>query len=227
MLIISYSPWLNRSPFLGLIAPGLGFGISMVLGTHMLLTSPLEPSTWLVALTPFCLNNNLLLLNQYPNINADKSVDRRTFSIVYGTHKSSLTYAFFMLLANSLIVALIIEDMLPKLSSIALAPILLSLYALMGAWKHGSKTGQHPEYPGAKSLQRLQPLCYWVFPSFLLNLAPQHPQAPDPKCNKSLLHRKITSTSITMALYISDLNSHGKLTTRSTTKVRLSRQQES
>ena len=68
---------------------------------------------------------------------------------MYGTHKSSLTYAFFMLLANSLIVALIIKDMSPKLSGIALAPILLSLYALIGAWKHGSKIGQHPEYLGA------------------------------------------------------------------------------
>ena len=149
LLIISYSPWLNRSPFLCLIAPGLGFGILMVLGTHMLLSSPLDPAPWLISLIPFCLNNNLLLLNQYPDISADKSVGRRTFPIVYGTHKSTLTYAFFMLVAYSLIVALIIEGVLPKLSSIALAPLMLSSYAFIGAYKHGSKIGQHPKHLAA------------------------------------------------------------------------------
>jgi len=149
LLIISYSPWLNRSPLLCLIAPGLGFGILMVLGTHMLLSSPLDPSTWLISLIPFCLINNLLLLNQYPDINADKSVGRRTFPIVHGTHKSSLTYAFFVLIAYSLIVALIIEGVLPKLSGIALAPLILSSYAFMGAYKHGSKIGLHPKHLAA------------------------------------------------------------------------------
>ena len=149
LLIISYSPWLNRSPFLCLIAPGLGFGILMVLGTHMLLSSPLDPAPWLIALIPFCLINNLLLLNQYPDISADKSVGRRTLPIVYGTHKSTLTYAFFMLVAYSLIVALIIEGVLPKLSSIALAPLMLSSYAFIGAYKHGSKIGQHPKHLAA------------------------------------------------------------------------------
>jgi len=149
LLIISYTPWLNRSPFLCLIAPGLGFGVLMVAGTHLLLSSPLTPLPWLISLVPFCLNNNLLLLNQYPDISADKSVGRRTFPIVYGTHKSSLTYACFMLIAYSLIVALIIEDVLPKLSIVALAPLILSSYAFMGARKHGSKIGQHPKHLAA------------------------------------------------------------------------------
>jgi 1,4-dihydroxy-2-naphthoate octaprenyltransferase len=149
LLIISYSPWLNRSPFLCLIAPGLGFGILMVIGTHTLLSSSLEPLPWLISLIPFCLNNNLLLLNQYPDINADKSVGRRTFPIVYGTHKSSLTYAFFMLVAYSLIAVMIIKGILPKLSSVALAPLILSSYAFMGACKHGSKIGQHPKHLAA------------------------------------------------------------------------------
>lgn len=149
LLIISYSPWLNHSPFLCLIAPGLGFGILMVIGTHTLLSSPLEPLPWLISLIPFCLINNLLLLNQYPDINADKSVGRRTFPIVYGTHKSSLTYAFFMLVAYSLIAVLIIEEILPKLSSVALAPLILSSYAFMGGYKHGSKIGQHPKHLAA------------------------------------------------------------------------------
>jgi len=149
LLIVSYTPWLNRSPFLCLIAPGLGFGVLMVAGTHILLSSSPAPLPWLISLIPFCLNNNLLLLNQYPDITADNSVGRRTFPIVYGTRKSSLAYALFMLVAYSVIVALIIEDVLPGLSIVALAPLILSFYALMGACKHGSKIGQHPKHLAA------------------------------------------------------------------------------
>jgi len=149
LLIVSYTPWLNRSPFLCLIAPGLGFGVLMVAGTHILLSSSPTPLPWLISLIPFCLNNNLLLLNQYPDITADNSVGRRTFPIVYGTRKSSLAYALFILVAYSVIVALIIEDVLPGLSIVALAPLILSFYALMGACKHGSKIGQHPKHLAA------------------------------------------------------------------------------
>ena len=38
VLIITYTQWLNRFPILCLIAPGLGFGILMVAGTHIILT---------------------------------------------------------------------------------------------------------------------------------------------------------------------------------------------
>ena len=149
LLIIGYTPWLNRSPLLCLFSPGLGFGILMVIGTHTLLSSSPTPLPWLISLIPFFLNNNLLLLNQYPDMNADQSIGRRTFPIVYGTHKSNLIYACFTLFAYSFVLILIIEGALPMLSVIALAPLALSLYALMGAWKHSAKIGQYPQYLAA------------------------------------------------------------------------------
>jgi len=36
--IFAYTPWLARYPLLCLVAPGLGFGPCMVLGTHFVLT---------------------------------------------------------------------------------------------------------------------------------------------------------------------------------------------
>ncbi|MBQ0718912.1 MAG: prenyltransferase [Gammaproteobacteria bacterium] len=149
LLIISYTPWLNRSPFLCLIAPGLGFGVLMVVGTHVLLAGSHSALPWLVSTIPFCLNNNLLLLNQYPDIDADKHIGRRTFPIAYGTHTSNWLYAGFMLLACVFMTLLIIAGQLPTLSTIALAPLPLSAYALLGAWKHDADIGQHPKYLAA------------------------------------------------------------------------------
>ena len=146
ILIISYTQWLNRFPFLCLIAPGSGFGLLMVIGTHMTLTGEVSRLALLVSLIPFFLVNNLLLLNQYPDIKADASVGRNTFPIAFGLDKSNLTYALFMLAAYSLILLFIIRGYIPALSIIALSPIFFSLFALSGAIKLRSKIADTPRY---------------------------------------------------------------------------------
>ena len=37
LLVVTYTQWVNRIPLLCLIAPGLGFGVLMVVGTHTLI----------------------------------------------------------------------------------------------------------------------------------------------------------------------------------------------
>jgi len=149
LLIITYTQWLNRSPFLCLIAPGLGFGTLMVVGTHVALTGGYSSLAWLASLVPFFLTNNLLLLNQYPDIEADASVGRNTFPIAFGLKKSNFIYALFMLTAHSLILLLIVKRYIPVLSIIALVPIILSSFSLIGAIKFLSKISEAPRYMGA------------------------------------------------------------------------------
>ncbi len=148
-LIVTYTKWLNRIPFLCLVAPGLGFGILMVIGTHVILTGGYSILPWLVSLVPFFLINNLLLLNQYPDITADSSVGRKTFPIVYGVKKSNAVYCLFLIIAYSLILYLIIMKYIPVLSVIALIPSAGSLFALFGANKYTSDIGKHPRYLAA------------------------------------------------------------------------------
>ncbi len=149
MLIITYTHWLNRSPFLCLVAPGLGFGVLMVVGTHIVLTGGHTQILWLVSLVPFFLINNLLLLNQYPDITADASVGRNTFPIAFGLQKSNIVYAIFTVAAYSLILLLITKGYIPNMSIIALIPMIFSLFSLIGAIKHASNIGDFPVYMGA------------------------------------------------------------------------------
>ena len=149
MLIMTYTQWLNRLPLLCLVAPGLGFGTLMVIGTHVILTKEYSPLAWQVSLIPFFLLNNLLLLNQYPDIKADASVGRKTFPIIYGVEKSNFVYAFSMLTAYSLILLYIVKGIIPVLGCIALLPFLLSLFSLIGAVKHKAKIGDFPMYMAA------------------------------------------------------------------------------
>ena len=149
MLIITYTQWINRSPWLCLIAPGLGFGVLMVVGTPLVLTGSYSPLAWLVSLVPFFLVNNLLLLNQYPDIHADACVGRKTFPIVFGVKKSNLMYAGFMLAAYTLILLSVLNGYIPTLGLIALVPMVLSLFALYGAVKYAEKITQAAQYMAA------------------------------------------------------------------------------
>lgn len=148
-LVATYTQWINRSPILCLIAPGLGFGTLMVVGTHVILTGEHSPLPWLISLIPFFLINNLLLLNQYPDIKADAGVGRKTFPIAFGLKKSNFVYAVFMLASYSLILLFVVTRYIPTLSFIALIPMGFSLFALLGANKYASKIANFPRYMGA------------------------------------------------------------------------------
>lgn len=146
VLVIAYTQWLNRLPLLCLLAPGLGFGVLMVVGTHVILTGEHSRLVWLVSLVPFLLINNLLLLNQYPDIQADAGVGRKTFPIAFGLKNSNGVFAVFSMLAYSLILFFIAQGYLPALGIIAMFPMALSLFALTGAIKYLAKIGEFPRY---------------------------------------------------------------------------------
>lgn len=149
LLVMSYTQWLNRSPFLCLIAPGTGFGLLMVVGTHVVLTGDYSRLSWLLALVPFFLVNNLLLLNQYPDMRADASVGRNTFPVAFGMTASNFVYALFMFAAYGLILIYLARGLVPKWAVIALLPMVLSGYSLYGAVRHGGRIGEAPRFLAA------------------------------------------------------------------------------
>lgn len=146
VIILTYTKWINRWPLLCLLAPGVGFGTLMVIGTHLVLAGEISIMPWLASLVPFCLVSNLLLLNQYPDIQADKSIGRYHLPIAYGVKISSYAYCILLLTAYAAILLGIYYGYFPQLSLIAVSPILLSLFSLTGALKYAEKIGQHPQY---------------------------------------------------------------------------------
>lgn len=97
--LYAYTPWLSRNPLLCLVAPGLGFGPLMVLSTHFALTGGLSWTAFVASLIPFFLVSDLLLLNQFPDVEADRIAGRRHIPIVFGRKTASLFYNLFLLLA--------------------------------------------------------------------------------------------------------------------------------
>jgi 1,4-dihydroxy-2-naphthoate octaprenyltransferase len=149
LLVFTYTTWINRQPYLCLIAPGAGFGFLMVVGTQYVLEGTFSLLPWLVAAIPFFLVNNLLLLNQYPDIQADSKVGRNHFPIAYGVEISNRVYGLFVLAAIAVISIAVAVGYFPLLSLISLLPMPLALYAYYGAVRYGTEIGSAPQYLGA------------------------------------------------------------------------------
>ena len=136
LVIVAYTPWLTRSPLLCLIAPGVGFGPLMVMGTHFALTGQYAWSAFVASLIPFFLVSNLLLLNQFPDVEADKTVGRRHFPILIGRRLSSIIFSTFLVLTYTSIVVGVALAILPIGSLLGLATLILAIPLLKGSIRY-------------------------------------------------------------------------------------------
>jgi 1,4-dihydroxy-2-naphthoate octaprenyltransferase len=146
VLIATYTGWIIKYPLICLIAPGIGFGFLMVAGTQFVLQGEYITLSWLIAVIPFFLVNNLLLLNQYPDIQADANSGRNHFPIAYGVNRSTMVYGLFALATAVTIVTYVMTGYLPVLSLIAFIPMPLAFFSLYGAIKYGAAIGKYPQY---------------------------------------------------------------------------------
>ena len=136
LIIFIYTPVLTRNPILCLIAPGLAYGPLMVMGTDFVLTGGYSWTSFVASLVPFFLVNDLLLLNQFPDIEADKSVGRRHFPILIGSRASSIIYGSILLLTYLSIVIGVILDYLPWTSLLGLLTLPIALRNIVGAYRY-------------------------------------------------------------------------------------------
>lgn len=138
VIIVTYTRWLNRWPWLCLIAPGLGFGPLMVTGTHVALAGQYSTASVVVSLVPFFLVNNLLLLNQYPDVAADRSIGRCHVPIAYGLPVATRVYGTFALAACAVVILGVATDTLPIAALAGLIPISGGFVVFAGMRKHAA-----------------------------------------------------------------------------------------
>ena len=135
-LIYAYTVFISRNPLLTLIAPGAGFGLLMVSGTHFVLTGKFSAEAFIVSLVPFFLVNNLLLLNQFPDIEADKTIGRKNYPILIGKFRSFLIYCLFLVLSYITIIGGVFFDCLPNTCLCGLITVIFAIPAVIGIYKN-------------------------------------------------------------------------------------------
>lgn len=142
LIILTYTHLITHSPFASLLAPGIAFGPLMILGSVYVLSGTIPTAAIIASLIPFFLVNNLLLLNQYPDVEADIQVGRKNFPILIGRSKSSLIFAAFTLLAFALIPLGIVTGQFPPLSLLALVTLVPALIAVRDSFRHADDIPQ-------------------------------------------------------------------------------------
>jgi 1,4-dihydroxy-2-naphthoate polyprenyltransferase len=80
--------------------------------------------------------NNLLLLNQFPDVEADRSIGRRHFPVLIGRRASSFIYGAFLLLTYVSLVIGVSLGCLPRASLLGLLTFGLAAGAFLGALHH-------------------------------------------------------------------------------------------
>jgi 1,4-dihydroxy-2-naphthoate octaprenyltransferase len=148
LTVVAYTPWLARYPVLCLIAPGLGFGPFMVMGTDFVLSGAYSWTAFIASLVPFFLVSDLLLLNQFPDVEADRSVGRRHFPIVIGRRASSFIYAAFLVSAYLAIALGVYLGYLPTTGLLGLLTIVLAVPAGLGAYRYAEDSEKLIPYMG-------------------------------------------------------------------------------
>ena len=136
LVIVVYTSWITRLPLISLIVTGLGFGLLMVQGTYYVLTGEYSWPAFFASLPPFFLGNNLLLLNQFPDVEVDQKVGRRNLPIVIGKRASSVLYAFITLATFLSLVVGVVLGHLPVLSLLGLLMLPLGAAASVGVYRY-------------------------------------------------------------------------------------------
>ena len=136
LVVIAYTPWFTYTPLFCLISPGLGFGTLIVLGTHFVLTGEYTWTAFVASLVPFFLVSNLLLLNQFPDVDADKSVGRRHYPILIGRRKSSIIYIAFLAATYLSIIVGVAVKLLPWTALLGLLTLPLAVQAGLSSYRN-------------------------------------------------------------------------------------------
>ena len=123
VLVLTYTRWITRLPLLCLLAPGMGFGPIMVLGTVIALGGRIDTTALLASLVTLLMVSELLLINQIPDAEADRAIGRRHLVITLGPEKAARLVAGLLLASYSVIVAGVVSGYLATTSLIALAPL--------------------------------------------------------------------------------------------------------
>jgi 1,4-dihydroxy-2-naphthoate octaprenyltransferase len=136
LMIVVYTHWITRQPLVSLIVTGLGFGLLMVMGTYYVLAGEYTWTAFFASLAPFFLGNDLLLLNQFPDVEADQAVGRRNLPILIGRQASSYIYGLLLLAVYLSIVIGVWLGYLPATTLLGLLTLPLAMVATIGVYRY-------------------------------------------------------------------------------------------
>ena len=147
-VVYLYTPYITKLPGLTeILGPGLGCGL-WVLGPYFTQTGGYSAMAVVVTAVAGLLIADLLLLNEFPDVEADRSAGRRHMPIVLGPEKAAKVYCLVLASAYALILAGAVAEILPLLALLGLGTLPLGIKAMKGALRYHSDIGALVPYLG-------------------------------------------------------------------------------
>ena len=145
--VVLYSPliqkfyWPEWSPFLGL-------GVLPVLGMYFSQTGMYTLHAVIASIPSGFLVHNLLLLNEFPDIEADKVANRKTLPITMGGRGAAIFYTVFTIMVYIWIIVAVIFKAMPVFTLLALLTLPLAVKAIRGSFKYKERDRLIPAMAG-------------------------------------------------------------------------------
>ena len=117
-------------------SPGLGLGALPILGFYYIQTATYTWPAVVASITSGMLVYNLLLLNEFPDTEADKKAGRKTLPILIGKTRASRVYSALTVIVYLWIVGGVVAGMMPPFSLLALLTLPFAVKAIKGALKY-------------------------------------------------------------------------------------------
>jgi len=132
---VLYTPLITRLGFPEW-APGLGLGTLPVLGAYFIQTTNYTLPAIIAAIPSGILVHNLLLLNEFPDVEADGKAGRKTMPILIGRTKAWMVYTALTAVVYLWIIGWVAAGIMPLFSLIALLTLPFAVRAIRGGRKH-------------------------------------------------------------------------------------------
>ena len=140
--ILLYSPLILKHPWPEWVA-GVGLGAFPILGMYFAQTGAYTYTAAVACIPSAFLVHNLLLLNEFPDVEADKLANRKTVPIAVGRDKAAIFYAAVALAVYVWIIVWVavgvffdVNPHMPVWSLLGLLTLPLTFRAIKGALHH-------------------------------------------------------------------------------------------
>jgi 1,4-dihydroxy-2-naphthoate octaprenyltransferase len=135
LLIVLYTPLILRMGYPEW-SPGLGLGILPVMGAYFVHAGAYTASAFIAAMPSYFLVHNLLLLNEFPDVEADVTIGRKTLPIVLGKKGAAVVFSLFVILVYVWIVGAVLLYVMPVWTLLALLTLPLGVQVIRGSFRY-------------------------------------------------------------------------------------------
>jgi 1,4-dihydroxy-2-naphthoate octaprenyltransferase len=132
----------------GEVFAGLGLGLLPVVGTALVQHGTIGRAAWAAGVPAFLMTFNLLLLNEFPDEQADRAGGRLNLVLLLGRRRAALVYAAAALATPLAIAAAVAVGWLPPLALVGVLPIWFAMPAVRWALSRSGEPVPIPAMAG-------------------------------------------------------------------------------